>query len=268
MMCKEATRLMSLQLDCCIKREYILISIPRTTIRSAAKVTTTAPRLSLVVPTLNEADTIGDLLSHLQGLWRGGVEIIVVDGGSQDDTVARATPLASRVITSPPGRARQMNAGARASHGKQLLFLHADTRLPWFADRLIDTALSGQRCWGRFAIRLSGQHAMLPLIAAAMNLRSRLTGIATGDQALFMTREAFEAVGGFPDQPLMEDIAMSRRLKRRSRPACLRQKVTSAGRRWDQAGAWATILLMWQLRYRYWRGESPETLARDYRHVR
>jgi rSAM/selenodomain-associated transferase 2 len=227
-----------------------------------------APRLSIVVPTLNEADTIDALKHHLLGLRACGVELVVVDGGSRDDTVARAAPVASCLIHSEPGRARQMNAGARVSRGDHLLFLHADTRLPHRADRLVAGALSGPRCWGRFDVRLAGRHPLLPLIAFAMNHRSRLTGIATGDQAMFMTRRAFEAVGGFPEQPLMEDIEMSRRLKCLSPPACLTRCVSSSGRRWDQAGAWATIRLMWRLRFRYWRGEAADRLAREYRHVR
>lgn len=161
-----------------------------------------------------------------------------------------------------------MNAGARASRGEHLLFLHADTRLPKRADRLVAQALAGRRCWGRFDVRLEGRHPLLPLIAFAMNRRSRLTGIATGDQAMFMIRRAFEAVGGFPDQPLMEDIELSRRLKRLSPPACVGARVTSSGRRWDRGGAWATIWLMWRLRFRYWRGVAAEELVREYRHVR
>jgi rSAM/selenodomain-associated transferase 2 len=224
--------------------------------------------LSLIVPTLNEADIIDETLGRLQDLRDGGAEVIVVDGGSQDDTRARAAPLASRVIQSPPGRARQMNAGAEAARGKHLVFLHADTRLPQHADRLTEDALSRDCCWGRFDIRLRGRHSMLAVIALAMNLRSRLTGIATGDQAMFLTREAFEAIGGFPVQPLMEDIEMSRRLKRLSPPTCLRAKVTSSGRRWERNGAWRTIRLMWRLRYRYWRGVGADILAREYRDVR
>ncbi|MDZ7851106.1 MAG: TIGR04283 family arsenosugar biosynthesis glycosyltransferase [Halomonas sp.] len=234
------------------------------------------PKLSIIIPTLNEAGTIETLLFELRSCQAGdekdcceaGVEVVVVDGGSHDDTIARARPMASKIIVTAPGRARQMNAGAREARGPLLLFLHADTRLPEGADRLVERALSGAHCWGRFDIRLEGRHPILPVIAAAMNLRSRLTGIATGDQALFMTRDAFDAVGGFPDQPLMEDIEISCRLKRLSPPACLRDKVISSGRRWDQNGAWATIRLMWQLRWRYWRGASADDLAREYRHVR
>lgn len=227
-----------------------------------------AHTLSLIIPVLDEATTIEATLGSLEPLRARGVEVIVVDGGSQDATVALAAPLCSRVVEASRGRARQMNAGAAMAGGEALLFLHADTRLPEAADRLMAAALAGGHRWGRFAICLEGRHPLLPVIATAMNLRSRLTGIATGDQALFMTREAFETVGGFPDQPLMEDIAMSRRLKRLSPPACLREKVASSGRRWEQNGAWATILLMWRLRFRYWRGASPEKLAREYRHVR
>ncbi|EWH02068.1 TIGR04283 family arsenosugar biosynthesis glycosyltransferase [Halomonas sp. BC04] len=229
---------------------------------------TPAPRLSIIIPTLDEAEVIDDVLQSLQDYTARGVELIVVDGGSSDDTVARATRLASRLIQSAPGRARQMNAGARISRGNLLLFLHADTRLPHCADRLVANALSGSHCWGRFDISLEGRHPLLPLIGFAMNWRSRLTGIATGDQALFMTRQAFDRAGGFPDQPLMEDIEMSRRLQGHSAPACLEQRASSSGRRWDEAGAWATIWLMWRLRFRYWRGESADSLAREYRHVR
>lgn len=226
------------------------------------------PRLSIIIPTLNEAAIIEAQLTRLAPLRAGGAEILVVDGGSRDATLARARPLATRVIESVPGRARQMNAGAHEARGRQLLFLHADTRLPPGAERAITAALAHGRVWGRFDVRLTGRHPLLGLIAFAMNRRSRWTGIATGDQGLFMTFDAFAAAGGFPDQPLMEDIEMSRRLKRISKPACLRTRVTTSGRRWEQGGAWRTILLMWRLRWRYWRGASPDDLARAYRHVR
>lgn len=224
--------------------------------------------LSIIIPTLNEAHIIDETLGRLQGLRDAGAELIVVDGGSEDDTRKRAAPLASRVIESQPGRSRQMNAGTDVARGNLLVFLHADTRLPEGADTLIQRALSGESCWGRFDIRLEGRHPMLPVIAFAMNLRSRLTGVATGDQAMFTTRDAFEAIGGFPVQPLMEDIEISRRLKRLTPPACLRAKVTSSGRRWEHNGVWRTIRLMWWLRLRYWRGETPETLVKAYRDVR
>ncbi|MGC3874724.1 TIGR04283 family arsenosugar biosynthesis glycosyltransferase [Halomonas sp. GXIMD04776] len=225
------------------------------------------PQLSIIIPTLNEAQEIETHLVSLLGLWVCGSEIIVVDGGSQDQTVALASPLASRVLVCEPGRALQMNIGANASQGNYLLFLHADTRLPKRADKLISSALT-RRAWGRFDVKLSGRHAMLKVVAGAMNLRSRLTGIATGDQAIFMTRQAFDAAGGFPEQPLMEDIEMSARLRRLSPPTCLHHRVTSSGRRWMRNGLWRTILLMWRLRYRYWRGMDSHSLANHYRHVR
>lgn len=223
--------------------------------------------LSIVIPVLNEADALPTLLAALQPLRAHGAEVIVVDGESQDSTPKLARPLADRVITSPPGRARQMNLGAAHARADALVFLHADTRLPPNALTLIIQALA-TRPWGRFDIHLDGRSHWLPVISAMMNLRSRLSGIATGDQALFMRRDAFEAVSSFPEQPLMEDIEITKRLKRLSRPACLRAKVVSSGRRWDQNGAWRTMVLMWRLRYRYWRGASAEELAKEYRHVR
>jgi rSAM/selenodomain-associated transferase 2 len=159
-----------------------------------------------------------------------------------------------------------MNAGARAASGELLLFLHADTALPPEADTLVAQALAdGQRVWGRFDVRIDGHHGLLPVIATLMNLRSRWTGIATGDQCLFMTRAAFAAVGGFAEQPLMEDIALSARLLKLSRPACLRARVLTSGRRWETRGVWRTVLLMWRLRWAYWRGVAPERLAEWYR---
>ena len=227
-----------------------------------------SPRLDVIIPSLDESDQLPELLASLAPLRSDGAEVILADGGSRDATLAIARAQACRCLSAPRGRASQMNAGGEASHGDHLLFLHADTHLPPGAASLVAKALDGERCWGRFDVRLTGRHPLLSMIAAAMNLRSRLAGIATGDQAMFMTREAFEAVGGFPVQPLMEDIEMSRQLKRLSPPACLRAKVTSSGRRWERNGAWRTIRLMWRLRYRYWRGISADILARDYRHVR
>ena len=158
-----------------------------------------------------------------------------------------------------------MNTGALQATGDVLLFLHADTLLPPDADRLICQALAAGKAWGRFDVRIDGRPRLLRVIAWLMNVRSRWTGIATGDQAIFMTRAAFDAVGGFPVQPLMEDIEMSRRLLRLSRPACLRAHVLTSGRRWESGGVWWTILLMWRLRFAYWRGVAPERLAALYR---
>lgn len=225
------------------------------------------PRLSVVIPVLNEEATIVSCLEALSDWRLQGIEVIVVDGGSVDDTRALARPLADRVVEGPRGRARQMNRGALAAQAPVLLFLHADTRLPPTAIPAVLSALE-TRPWGRFDVTIEGHSRWFSLIAAGMNLRSRLTGIATGDQAMFMRRCAFDAIGGFPDQPLMEDIEVSRRLKRLSPPACLGLRATTDGRRWTQGGVPATILLMWRLRFRYWRGADPVRLAQAYRHVR
>jgi rSAM/selenodomain-associated transferase 2 len=224
--------------------------------------------LGVIVPVLNEAETIEACLAALSPLRERGVDIVVVDGGSEDDTVARARPLASRVLNCERGRARQMNHGGLKNSGDCLVFLHADTRLPQGADLLIEKALGDSNCWGRFDVEIEKGFALAGLVSWSMNVRSRLTGIMTGDQAIFMTREAFEAIGHFPDQPIMEDIAMSRRLCRLSRPACLAQRVTTSARRWQQHGPLRTIFTMWWLRLRYWCGASPKVLARDYKHVR
>ena len=221
--------------------------------------------LSIVVPALNEAGAIDATLGALAPLRARGAEVIVVDGGSTDATAARARPLADRVLTSPCGRARQMNAGAALASGDALLFLHADTLLPADADLLVGAAMNAGAAWGRFDVRIAGRHPMLGVVAAFMNARSRWTGVATGDQALFVRRRLFERVGGFADQPLMEDVELTRRLRAMGRPACLRARVTTSGRRWETRGVWRTIFLMWRLRWRYWRGESPHALAEAYR---
>lgn len=225
---------------------------------------TVKPMLSIIVPALNEADGLGAQLAALAPLRARGAEIIVADGGSDDGTAALAQPHADRVVVAPRGRARQMNAGAAAARGECLLFLHADTRLTADADRLVETVLADGHAWGRFDVAIEGRHPLLPLIARLMNLRSRLTGIATGDQAMFVRRAAFAACGGFPDIALMEDIALSRALKRIGRPACLRQRVRTSGRRWDRQGFWRTVLLMWRLRLAYFFGADPARLAQDY----
>jgi rSAM/selenodomain-associated transferase 2 len=221
--------------------------------------------LSVVVPVLNEASGIVASLQRLAPLRARGHEVIMVDGGSSDATVALATPLVDQVVHSARGRARQMNAGAAMARGELLLFLHADTQLPADADQLIAQALAGHAGWGRFDVRISGGSAWFPVISAFMNQRSRLTGIATGDQGLFVHTRLFQQLGGYADQPLMEDIELSRRLRAVVAPHCLRQRVVTSGRRWQQGGVWRTIVLMWWLRWRYWRGADPQALARLYR---
>lgn len=221
--------------------------------------------LTIIVPVLDEAAGITGQLQALQPLRVRGAEVIVVDGGSTDGTQALAAPFADRVVSATRGRAVQSNAGARCASGDTLLFLHADTRLPVDADRLIAAALSSTRTWGRFDVRIAGLHPMLRVVAAMMNLRSRLTGIATGDQGMFMTRAAFERCGGFPTIALMEDITLSRALLRLSRPACLRERVITSGRRWERQGVWRTIALMWRMRLAYFLGADPARLATRYR---
>ena len=202
----------------------------------------------------------------MQALRGRGVEIVVVDGGSRDDTRSVARPLCDRVIESQRGRARQMNAGAGAADGRVLLFLHADTRLPsGWNEMVLDALVRREREWGRFDVRLDGAHPMLRVVERAMNLRSRLSGIATGDQAIFVTRAAFRAVGAFPDIALMEDIALSRALRSRSRPVCLHATAVTSSRRWERNGIVRTIVLMWRLRLAYALGADPETLSRLYR---
>lgn len=221
-------------------------------------------RVSVVLPVLDEAATLPGALATLAPLRAQGHELIVVDGGSSDGTVALAQRHADRVLAAPRGRASQMNAGAACASGDILLFLHADTRLP--ATALEDVvAATASRAWGRFDVRLDSPSAMLAVVGAMMNLRSRLTGIATGDQAIFARREAFDAVGGFPAIALMEDIEFSTRMLRlHGRPACLGQSVLTSARRWESRGIWPTILLMWRLRALYFMGADPDRLAREY----
>jgi rSAM/selenodomain-associated transferase 2 len=220
-------------------------------------------RLTIILPVLDEAAIIVAALQALKPLRGRGAEVIVVDGGSRDGTAKLAQPLADHVIAAPRGRGAPLNAGAALGSGDALLFLHADTALPPDADRLIGDSLSG-RAWGRFDLRIAGRHRLLGVVARMINWRSRVTGIATGDQAIFVSREAFSAVGGFPDLPLMEDIAMSRRLKRLGGPACIATPVITSGRRWEHHGVLRTILLMWRLRLAYYLGVEPARLARRY----
>ena len=225
--------------------------------------------LAVIMPVLNEGASLATALAALVPLIARGAQVIVADGGSSDDTVAVAGASQLPAITvaqTQRGRALQMNEGAAHATGPVLLFLHADTVLPPDADALIRQALAnGVHVWGRFDVRIHGQSAWLPVIAALMNLRSRLTGIATGDQAIFVTQAAFAAIKGYAAQPLMEDIDLSRRLLKLSKPACLRTRVVTSGRRWDTRGVWRTMALMWRLRFAYWRGVPAERLAQLYR---
>jgi len=226
------------------------------------------PAISVIVPALDEVATLPRALAPLQSARGRDAEIIVVDGGSRDGTPRAAHALSDRVLSAPRGRALQMNLGAELAGGRVLLFLHADTFLPSGWAAMVRDALEARgREWGRFDVRLDGAHPMLRVVERAMNLRSRLSGIATGDQAMFATRAVFEAVGGFPRIALMEDIALSRALRSRSRPACLRAAAVTSSRRWERNGIARTIALMWRLRLRYALGADPDGLARLYRGV-
>jgi rSAM/selenodomain-associated transferase 2 len=223
-------------------------------------------RISIIIPALNEAAGIAETLRPLQPLRARGHQVIVVDGGSADGTVQIARPLADEVIASEPGRARQQNAGAQAATGDVLLFLHADTLLPEDADRrVIDGLMRSGRGWGRFDVRLSGRAPALRVVERMMNLRSRVTGIATGDQAIFVRADWFRRAGGFPQIPLMEDVALSKALRRMGPPLCLRDRVRTSSRRWEERGVLRTILLMWRLRAEYALGADPARLADRYR---
>jgi rSAM/selenodomain-associated transferase 2 len=220
--------------------------------------------LSIIIPALNEADHIAESLATLQLLRARGVEVIVVDGGSTDQTQSHAEPLVDRLVQSSKGRATQMNAGAAVAHGDVLLFLHADSSLPDQADDLIIDAIRNGHSWGRFDVNIRGAHFMLAVIAWFINHRSRLSGISTGDQGLFVTRNAFDRMGGFPSQPLMEDVEICKRLRKLAPPACLSARISTSGRRWEKHGVWRTIFLMWKLRFQYWRGASPTELHAIY----
>jgi len=221
--------------------------------------------LSIIIPCLNEGEGIAGTLAALAPLRARGAEVIVADGGSSDGTAECAAPHVDAVISAPRGRAAQMNAGAARARGEILLFLHADTLLPDSADALIIDGLKRtRRGWGRFDVTIAGRHPLLRVVERLMNLRSRLTGIATGDQAIFVTRSKFTAAGGYPEIALMEDVALSKRLKRFGPPLCLRHHLTTSGRRWEKRGVLRTIVLMWRLRLAYWLGADPGKLALRY----
>jgi rSAM/selenodomain-associated transferase 2 len=223
------------------------------------------PLVSVVMPVLDEAAVVASSLAGLQALRAAGGEVIVVDGGSRDATRSIAAPLADRVLVAPRGRATQMNAGAKAARGGLLVFLHADTAVASGALEALPARLEASgRAWGRFDVSIAGADPMLALVALLMNARSRLTGIATGDQAIFARRDAFERAGGFPEIAIMEDIALSKALKRESSPLCLRERVVTSGRRWEKHGTLRTIFLMWRLRLAYALGADPRRLASRY----
>lgn len=220
--------------------------------------------LSIIVPVLNEASTLRVRLEALDTFRDRGAQLVVVDGGSSDATASIAAPIADVATTAPRGRASQMNAGARIASGDVLLFLHADTELPPAADRLIAAGLAEGHDWGRFDVRIDSPRLMLAVVSRMMNERSHLSGIVTGDQGIFVRRQLFERVGGFPELPLMEDVAVSKILRRHGRPARIRTPVVTSGRRWETRGTWRTITLMWRTRLDYFFGADPAALAVRY----
>ena len=226
------------------------------------------PFLTIVIPVLNEARILPARLEALQFFRSRNVELIVVDGGSTDDSLEISLPLCDRTLKAPAGRAKQMNEGARHASSGWLLFLHVDTRLEGEAFEALLEALSREPDWGWFNVRIEGKHPLLSLTAAMMNARAALTKVVTGDQGLFMKKALFDAVGGFPDMPLMEDVALSKALRGVAKSTVIRTPLATDGRRWDQGGWFRTVLQMWGLRFAYWAGVGPDRLAGYYAHVR
>ncbi len=222
--------------------------------------------LSIVIPVRQEAERLPTLLQALQPLRKAGAEVIVVDGQSTDDTPAIARLYETVLLQIPAGRARQMNAGAAIARGNLLLFLHADTRLPEQESVLALPELldKKKKNWGFFAVRLDSSHPVLWLVGKMISWRSRLSRVATGDQAIFVNKSLFQQMGGFPDLPIMEDVAFSKRLRRQHPPLVMPQTVTTSARRWEKYGIWQTILLMWRLRWAFWRGVPASSLAKFY----
>lgn len=220
--------------------------------------------ISIIIPVLDEEAAIRPCLDSLASWRHRGCEVIIVDGGSTDNTIDIAREDADLVVSGNRGRASQMNAGAHHATGKTLLFLHVDTLLPEATDELAACLVSGDMQWGRFDVELSGQRPVFRIISLFINLRSRLGGIATGDQAIFVQRSLFTSIGGFPDIPLMEDIELSKRLLKSCRPLCLNTRVVTSSRRWENRGVMKTVLMMWYLRAAYWLGARPQDLARIY----
>ena len=221
-------------------------------------------KLSIIIPVFNEAENIATTLKQLQVYRQQGHEVIVVDGGSRDNTIDGVQDMADRLLISKPGRAVQMYIGAEQAQGDVLVFLHADTQLPTSADALIIKTIEQGAQWGRFNVRLSGQHILFRLIENMMNWRSCLTGIATGDQVIFVRRMLFEQVGAYSEIKLMEDIELSKKLKVVGKPVCIKQRVTTSSRKWEKNGIVRTVLLMWRLRLLYFFGVSPDKLFSQY----
>lgn len=236
--------------------------------------------VSIITPILNEADNLAHLFTNINSLNPSPQQVILVDGGSNDDSIRIVRSFINELMLdndckidwqmteSKAGRALQMNTGAALATGEVLLFLHADTQLPMNAIETISEAMKRAE-WGRFDVRIDSRQLMLQLVSQMINWRSKLSGIVTGDQAIFISQSLFEQVGGYPNQALMEDIELCKQLKRKllkgiTKPACLKSKVITSARRWQQHGTWRTIILMWHLRFDYWRGVSADNIKARY----
>ena len=236
--------------------------------------------VSIIIPVLNEAGNLAHLFTNINKLNPKPQQVILVDGGSTDDSIDiirifinELMPDNNRKIDwqmteSKSGRALQMNTGAALATAEILLFLHADTQLPIDAIESISEATKRAE-WGRFDVQIDSRQLMLKLVSQMINWRSKLSGIATGDQAIFISQSLFEQIGGYPNQALMEDVELcnqlkSTQLKDIAKPACLKNKVITSARRWQQHGTWRTILLMWHLRFDYWRGVSADNIKQRY----
>ncbi len=221
--------------------------------------------ISVIIPTFNESKNITATLKQLQALRKNGHKVLLADGGSTDNTIALAAPFVDEIIISEKGRATQMNSAAVKTQSDVLWFLHADTLVPENSDTIICRHLENTRkVWGRFNIQLSGQNFLFRVIENMINLRSKLTGIATGDQGIFIQQDIFKKLNGFSEIPLMEDIEITKRLKKISSPVCITHKLTTSSRRWGKHGILKTVFLMWQLRLAYYIGASANKLARKY----
>jgi len=222
-------------------------------------------KISIIIPILNDADLLKKQLQSLQAWRAAGHEIIVVDGGSEETITASDREMADRFLSTNRGRALQMNEGARLADGDILLFLHADSGLPENAGTLIERAMEDcTASWGRFDVRLSSERLIFRIIGWAINIRSYITGVATGDQGLFVRRSVFEQLAGYAPIPLMEDVEISKRLRRITRPIRLKGQIVTSSRRWEQHGVFSTVFLMWWLRLLYFLGVSPEKLIKKY----
>lgn len=230
-----------------------------------SRLTPVVPLISIIIPVLNDREALAALLSALQPLRAEGHEVLVVDGGSTDGSMTVGRQLADRLMMGGRGRALQMNLGAEFARHDILWFLHADTRLPDNPVPAIQAALAQpERHWGRFDVRLDATGGSYAVIAFMMNLRSRLSGVATGDQGLFVRKQAFHEVDGYREIPLMEDVALSKSLRRLSWPVCLSERLVTSARRWQQQGVVSTVLMMWRLRLAYFLGADPHDLVRRY----